>query len=370
MSAALLGRNKEATLLRRRAVTLIEVLVALFIVGILTALLLPAVMSARESARRSQCQSHLRQLGVALSSYESSQGTFPCGAIAGTGQSLAELLLVGPDEMGIRTTGFALLLPHMGEDTLAAFYDFRRGWDRQPPQVVDQVIPILVCPSASHDNPFSQPRLDRFLELENGTTFGITDYAFCKGVFDGWCVFPRNVRRDERGMFDVSFLRGATGFAIRAAEITDGLSNTIALGEAACGPSWPVCQGPGCIQPATGCLAMNAWAVQPNFRDIALAGLALTSTFGSTIDPINKKPVTQTVVWASPGDVDDILLCRCSTDGRAEGRPTGMGQTSGFRSDHPHGALFLYADGSVHFLEASAELGVLQALSTIQGHEN
>jgi len=352
----------------RRGVTLIELLIAIFVIGLLLAIVLPAVMASRESSRRAGCMSNLRQLGIGLASYEASLRTFPCGAVAGNGQSLAEMLLIGPSEMGFRTNGFALMLPYIGEQTLASRYDYKKGWDNQPSHVVDQVIPLLVCPSASHENPHSEPLL--YDLLDGRVTFGITDYVFCKGVFDGWCVFPRKVRRDERGMFDISFLRGASGFAVRAAQITDGLSKTIAMGEGACGPAWPVCQGPGCTESLAGAYAMNAWAAQPNFRGFAAAGLALTSTFGSTMDAINKNPVTQTVVWAIPGDVAGLFDCHSSTDWRGDGRAIGESHTSGFRSDHPGGALLLFADGSVQFLEESIDHRLFRNLSTIQGAEN
>jgi prepilin-type N-terminal cleavage/methylation domain-containing protein/prepilin-type processing-associated H-X9-DG protein len=346
-----------------RGLTLIELLVALIIIGMLLAILLPAVMAAREAARRSQCANNLRQVGIALSSYHSTLSSFPAGAIIGSGQSLEELLVIGPDEVGFHASGFALLLSYLGEESLARRYVLSRGWNSQPQGVVDQVIQVLVCPSASHANPFTEPLFESLFEV--GGSFGVTDYIFCKGVFDGWCLFPRLAPSNERGMFDVSFKDGPSSLAVRAAEIGDGLSNTVAMEEGACGAGWPVCQGRDCVSPIDGSEASNAWAAQPNFRDYALAGLALTSTFGCTIDAINKNPVTQTVVWAVPGHARDLMRCRSSlisTEGDGFKH-----QTSGFRSDHRGGANFLYADGAVHFIDGSIEMDAYRELSTING---
>src|SRR4051812_15321256 len=95
----------------RRAFTLIELLVVIAIIGVLVALLVPAVQSARGSARRAQCQNNLKQIGVALASYLSQRNVLPMSAVAGTGH-------------GINQTCFALILPEMDQRPLFGAYNF------------------------------------------------------------------------------------------------------------------------------------------------------------------------------------------------------------------------------------------------------
>ncbi len=94
----------------RRAFTLVEILVVIAIIGVLVALLLPAVQAARESARRMQCQNNLKQIGVALLNYESNHKVFPSGYISdidsnnndtGPGWGWAALILPQMEESGI-----------------------------------------------------------------------------------------------------------------------------------------------------------------------------------------------------------------------------------------------------------------------------
>jgi len=327
----------------RSAFTLIELLVVLAIIGVLVALLLPAVQAARESARRVQCQNHLKQLGIAQHSYHASMRRFPAGATAERTE----------DDLRVFANANVLLLPYLEAANAAALYDFSRSWREQSPSVARLVLPGLLCPSSDHH----QPQVDSLLgplvlNLPTGDTYGVTHYLYSRGAHDAWC-WPLVVDDDRQGVFDYQH-----GAALR--EITDGSSKTIAMGEGASNPS--VCLGTGCSEPFNiGLGEKPAWQVwisgETNYDIVVAAGYIATSIYGSTIEPLNKWPVTATTLTVA-GSMD----CRSSTEG-------GPHTTSGFRSVHPGGGWFLFADGSVQFLEETVELAVYRALSTIAGGE-
>jgi prepilin-type N-terminal cleavage/methylation domain-containing protein/prepilin-type processing-associated H-X9-DG protein len=321
---------------RRIAFTLVELLVVIAIIGILIALLLPAVQAAREAGRRVQCVNNLKQFGLALHNCHSAHNGFPPGLIA------------SDNGFTVYANANAMLLPHFEQTNVGDLYDHKKSFAEQSPQVARTQISIFSCPSNSEEGLFEIPQLAP-LGMPVGTTFATIDYVYSKGPNDAWCVPYGRLPRDERGVF---WVNDSTCMA----DVTDGSSNTIAMGEGAGG--WPLCRGAGCTTaytgPAGSVPATNAWIVGAAGSPMTESlGFITGGIWGSTVEPPNKRPVTDT--YASIAGLAD---CTCSLKG-------GPHSTANFRSDHPGGIQFVFADGSARFLAQTIDISAYRRLSTI-----
>jgi prepilin-type N-terminal cleavage/methylation domain-containing protein len=201
----------------RRAFTLVELLVVIAIIGVLVALLLPAVQAAREAARRIQCSNQLKQLGIALHNYHDTHKVFPYRQ-GGTGTPSSSATTTNTQQ----GSGLTMLLPYLEQANLynqiaspqrfsnVSYQPFGdSAADASSYELWFTRIPAFVCPSNSKAKPFSN--------------FGPSHYAFCGGDT------AERIQSSNVG------LRGAFGYQSnrRIANIVDGTSNTIAMSEAA-----------------------------------------------------------------------------------------------------------------------------------------
>jgi len=180
---------------RRAAFTLIELLVVIAIIGVLIALLLPAVQSAREAARRTQCVNNLKQLGLAMHNYHDTYGILPGVAIEGA------------------AAPYVAILPFIEQLNYADTYNFDLTWDREENlTVTTAVIDLYTCPS----NP------DQGEPAING--FQTSDYTVIRSATN-WI--------DHKAMFE-------WGKSVRFSAAKDGLSNSALQYETAGRANWYV----------------------------------------------------------------------------------------------------------------------------------
>ena len=235
-----MNNRAAATTIRMRAFTLVELLVVIAIIGILVALLLPAVQTAREAARRTQCMNHLRNLGLACHGHHDSHGFFPSG---GWGSNW----MGDPDQgFGRRQPGSWLfsVMPFIEEGALFDLAAGRPGWpvpNRKKltlGEVHGTPVGLFYCPSRRA--PFAYQAKATFTGAHNwrhaGGPLARNDYAGCAGAISaGWDEMrPTYENHDTYGgwppsnYFDgVIYMRSE----VKIRQVTDGTSHTYMVGE-------------------------------------------------------------------------------------------------------------------------------------------
>jgi prepilin-type N-terminal cleavage/methylation domain-containing protein/prepilin-type processing-associated H-X9-DG protein len=315
--------------MKRRGFTLIELLVVIAIISVLIALLLPAVQSAREAARRLQCINNLKQIGLALHNYEGAIGCFPSGVISMLVNPNWTLppgnCTAFPDERGPGWSLFALIFPYLEQQTMNNALNISLSIPDPSNQTVRETrIAIYVCPSDTGSDRVAMyscgdPTLATNNPLPILTNLGPSGYV---GVLGGTNTdYPNTlVGCYEYQPFNGMFHRNSR---VRVSDITDGTSNTAGIAERDdhfVTTNWVgVIPGAEAIYNPQRGLGCNNW------RPPLIAVLAHSRQTGAN-DPA-----------ASPG---------------------------GFQSQHPEGGNFLFMDGSVRFLKSSTSLRTMWALCT------
>jgi prepilin-type N-terminal cleavage/methylation domain-containing protein/prepilin-type processing-associated H-X9-DG protein len=326
--------------------TLIELLVVISIIAVLIALLLPAVQSARESGRRAQCSNNMKQLGIAIYSYESAHHFLPsAGESVNYGVKPPVVQFI--DGMSV----FVRLLPNMEGDVVFNSINFRLDYDSVSGAnftATSTVLSSFLCPSAAvrsgnggHDDLDPSDTFGR----NKGIGYGMVDYGptcFTEISPTGAPVagnnFPATPLRDQLHRADGLIRRGYTAVAV----VRDGMANTIAIAEDAGRDARFVSEYPE--SPTSGLTGQRRfwrWAEAAN-------AIGVSGSINNKVRPMNDQ-----VPYAGT----------CTT------ACIGAGANDEIFSYHPGGANTLFGDGSVKFLKDGTNPVVLRGLVTYQGRE-
>ncbi|HJQ78762.1 MAG TPA: DUF1559 domain-containing protein [Lacipirellulaceae bacterium] len=337
---------------KRGAFTLVELLVVVAIIGVLVALVLPAVQSARESARRTQCLNNLKQLGIALHNYVSAETHFPPGSVAKTYAGEPN-----HPQTFYRWSSLAHLLPYMENQAVRDLLDLSlplympgAGYpiaDKNKSGVA-QVLPEFLCSSD--------------LRQPVKTAWGPTNYVACAGSGAGG-----GTPFETDGVF---YVNSATAFA----NLGDGSSHTVAMSESLLGEDTQqdATSGFGGATPERNYKFPLGFSAVPDLTDAKCNG---TKTFNSTMGNGNDP---RGFAWCSgeyrcalynhyysPNAANFDCITSVTVDPTLP--PQKLYSAYGWRaarSNHPGGVNILLADGSARLVGDAVDLTLWKNLST------
>ncbi len=312
---------------RNSAFTLIELLVVIAVIGVLVALLLPAVQAAREAGRRAQCTSNLKQIGLAVHAYHDTFGAFPHGNInrtAGNCPGMEEPVQSYSTRFG---NWLIALLPYVEQTPLYDRYDLR--FNNESPRnrpVREASVPVYVCPSdfdtGTPTIPASGPARyvgAKYMPGSYRAVTGRSDDGY--NFLDSEMMFE--YQRKSRGAIHIV---GVWKFSCESfRDVLDGNTNTLLVGE-------------------------SSTRTAPQYRTFWAYPFAYYSLSAVTAQP--------RTLW---GDYE-----RCVEAGGAGGEFPCRRSWGGL---HPAGSHFVLCDGSVRFMPDSVDMVLLGNLATIAGNE-
>jgi prepilin-type N-terminal cleavage/methylation domain-containing protein len=340
----------EIMIRTRNAFTLVELLVVIAIIGVLVALLLPAVQAARESARRSQCLNNMKQLGLAVHEFHDSKDKLPSGGRP-------------PESSSVRFGVFTYLLPYLERSDLFDLYDSSVNWSHANNTPVTKTrIATYECPSSpkhggllDHNPDGVGPGSPWVGIVANG------DYAASLGVDPGMTTFGAGLSPPVPIQGSTSSLSTAdkptNGFlpkntSLKFGDVTDGLSTTVMFFESGGRPLLYRLGSPVGTDPATHRVNAGGWCRPASdilFAGSNAAGVIQAGAFGKYVNRTNGIDVGGETYSAS---------------GYPSVGTEGSSQPYAF---HPGGFHATLGDGSVTFIDENVDIGIICALVTRNG---
>lgn len=333
----------------RRGFTLVELLVVIAIIGVLVALLLPAVQAAREAARRTKCINNMKQMALGCMNHESTFKRLPVGMnIMGNVNGDGSMGTWG--ESDVKHTWAAYTLPYLEATVVFDTIDFNRESWNQPPDSSGQE-PLWV--RYQHDFYLCPSDVGPNVHSGASARFAHSNYAGNGGIRPWWQLgetredrLELQIPKETRGPFEKVLSPDNEGIPLR--RITDGTSSTVMLGEVR---QFPGNDGRGVLYLGSGCfyshaLPINCGKTVPQGWDTRGA-----LNFDSS-------------EWCATDVNDEIAPCTTQYSG-SRGP---FNQTA--RSQHPGGAVFAYCDGHVDFVAEDISQNAYQAMATRERGDN